>query len=145
MAGTFHQASLLDQAAMLSRRVDDWRQANARDPSTRAATLARVDRIAWLLDSAIVVPGIERRVGIDALLGAVPIAGDVAGGLLGCWIVGEAYRVGAPAGLIGRMLANLATDTAIGVIPIAGDILDAGWKANRRNAELLREWLTRQR
>jgi hypothetical protein len=145
MSSAFQQTSLLDHLAVLARRLGERRRANGRDPSVRAATLARVDRIAWVLDSAIVIPGIDRRVGVDALLGVVPVAGDVAGGLLGCWILIEAYNVGAPAELIARMAGNLVADTAIGAIPIAGDLLDAGWKANKRNAELLRDWLERQR
>jgi len=88
-----------------------------------------------------VIPGLGRRIGIDALLGVVPVVGDVAGGALGGWIVYEAWRLGAPPRLIAKMLANLAVDTGVGAIPIAGDIFDAAWKANRRNAELLRDWL----
>lgn len=145
MPGAFRQATVLDQAAGLARRLAARRRANGRDPAARAAALERVERIAWLLDGAIVIPGTGRRVGLDALLGLVPVAGDLAGGLLGGWIVCEAFRLGAPAGLIARMLGNLAIDTGLGAIPLAGDVFDAAWKANRRNADLLRDWLATQR
>jgi hypothetical protein len=103
----------------------------------------RVEQLAWLLDNSIVIPGIGRRIGIDALLGIIPVVGDIAGGALGGWIVYEAWRLGAPARVIAKMLGNLAIDTGVGAIPIAGDVFDAAWKANRRNADLLRDWLAK--
>lgn len=123
------------------RALRRWRDAIRNDPAQRAATLRRVDRLAWLMDSAIVVPVLNRRIGIDAIIGALPVAGDVAGAAVGFWIVLEAWRIGAPPRLLARMLANIAVDTGLGAVPIAGDIFDAAWKSNRRNAVLLRTWL----
>lgn len=123
------------------RALRRWRDAIRNDPAQRAATLRRVDRLAWLMDSAIVVPVLNRRIGIDAIIGALPVAGDVAGAAVGLWIVLEAWRIGAPPRLLARMLANIAVDTGLGAVPIAGDIFDAAWKSNRRNAVLLRTWL----
>lgn len=111
------------------------------DRFARQAALRRVEGLAWLLDSAIVVPGLQRRIGLDALLGLVPVVGDALGGMLGAWIVLEAWRLGAPLRVIARMIGNLAIDTGVGAVPIAGDLFDAAWAANRRNAALLREWL----
>jgi hypothetical protein len=141
MRTTVDAGALFDHVSLAARRIAEWRRANGRDPSLRAQSLRRVDRLAWLLDNAIVVPGLGRRIGIDALLGVVPIVGDVASSALGSWIVFEAWRLGAPARVIAKMLGNLAIDTGIGAIPLAGDVFDAAWKANRRNAELLRDWL----
>lgn len=120
-----------------------WRRREAvrNDPAQREATLRRVDRLAWLMDSAIAIPVLNRRVGIDAILGAIPIVGDLAGAAVGLWIVLEAWRIGAPPRVLARMLANIAIDTGLGSVPIAGDIFDVAWKSNRRNAALLRTWL----
>lgn len=141
MRTTIEPAALFGQVALAARRLAEWRRANGQDPALRAQGLRRVERLAWLLDNAIVIPGIGRRIGIDALLGIVPVVGDVATSALGGWIVYEAWRLGAPLPLIARMLGNLAIDTGIGAIPIAGDVFDAAWKANQRNAVLLRDWL----
>jgi hypothetical protein len=35
------------------------------------------------------------------------------------------------------MGGNVLLDMAIGTIPVLGDVFDVGWKANRRNADLL--------
>jgi hypothetical protein len=141
MRTTVDAGALFDHVSLAARRIAEWRRANGRDPLLRAQSLRRVDRLAWLLDNAIVVPGLGRQIGIDALLGVVPIVGDVASSALGSWILFEAWRLGAPARVIAKMLGNLAIDTGIGAIPLAGDVFDAAWKANRRNAELLRDWL----
>ncbi|WP_409564324.1 DUF4112 domain-containing protein [Methylobacterium sp. J-076] len=107
------------------------------------ASLARLETLAHLMDSAFVIPGINRRVGFDALIGLVPLVGDVAGMVISSFIVYEARRLGAPRWLVGRMALNVAFDGVIGAVPLAGDIFDAAFKANRRNVRLLRRWMER--
>lgn len=105
---------------------------------------ARFARMSWLLDNAFLIPGTTIRVGIEPLLGLVPGVGDLAGKGLSLYLVYEAARVGAPPGLIARMLGNVAIDLAIGAVPIAGDVADVFWRANRRNFRLFEDWLARQ-
>lgn len=107
----------------------------------REATLLRLEAFAHLMDTAFVIPGINRRVGLDALIGLVPVVGDVAGMLLSSYIVYEARRLGVPRWLIARMALNVAFDGVVGAVPLAGDIFDAAFKANRRNVRLLRRHL----
>ncbi|AWN34843.1 DUF4112 domain-containing protein [Methylobacterium radiodurans] len=107
------------------------------------ASLVRLEALAHLLDSAFLIPGINRRVGVEAVIGLVPIIGDIAGMAISSYIVYEARRLGAPRWLIGRMALNVAFDGAVGVVPLAGDLFDAAFKANRRNVRLLRRWLER--
>jgi len=109
----------------------------------REASLARLETLAHLMDSAFVIPGINRRVGFDALIGLVPLVGDVAGMVISSFIVYEARRLGAPRWLIGRMALNVAFDGVVGAVPLAGDIFAAAFKANRRNVRLLRRWMER--
>lgn len=97
---------------------------------------ARVEALAWLLDSAIRLPG-GFRIGLDALIGLVPVVGDAAGALLSAYIVREAARLGAPPSLLLRMAFNVLLEGLVGAIPLLGDLFDAAWKANRRNAALL--------
>lgn len=100
--------------------------------------MRRLERLATLLDSAIVIPGTGLRFGIDALLGLFPGGGDVVGAALSGYIVYESWRLGVPKAALARMIANVAADTVLGAVPIAGDLFDAAWKANLRNIEILR-------
>jgi hypothetical protein len=83
------------------------------------------------------VPGTPVRIGIDPLLGIVPVAGDVLAGLLSLYVVAEAVRLGVSTATLVRMLANVAVDVAGGSIPVVGDLFDVAWKANARNADLV--------
>jgi hypothetical protein len=94
-----------------------------------------------VLDDAVRIPGTRFRVGLDPVLGLLPGAGDVLGGLLTGGVVVEAARLGVPGPTLVRMLGNLALDALAGLIPGVGDLVDAGWKANRRNLELLEDHL----
>lgn len=113
---------------------------NSPPETARAAALARARRLARLTDSAIRVPGTPIRVGLDALIGLVPGAGDVLGALIALYLPWTALRLGAPRALIGRMLANVALDLVAGAVPILGDIADVALRANTRNLELLEQW-----
>lgn len=99
--------------------------------------LRRLRRLSELLDSAVRVPGTDRRVGLDALVGLVPGVGDALTALVSLLVVAEGYRLGASRLTLLRMLANVAVDYAVGSVPLAGDLFDAAWKANERNVRLL--------
>ena len=107
------------------------------------ASLRRLEHLAHLMDTAFLIPGLNRRVGLDAVIGLVPVVGDIAGVAIASYIVYEAKRLGAPRWLILRMAANVALDGVVGAVPLAGDLLDAAFKANRRNVRLLRRHLER--
>ena len=104
-----------------------------------------VRRLARLLDDSIPIPGTSWRIGLDPLLGLVPGLGDVASAVLAAYPLLVAARLGAPPAVLARILGNVALDAAAGSIPVLGDLLDAGYKANVRNARLLEEWLARPR
>ncbi len=103
------------------------------------ARLKRLDRLAWILDNSIPVPGTSLRIGIDGLIGLVPGIGDALGALLSSYIVAQAAHGGAPSSLILRMALNVVVESFIGLVPIVGDLFDFGYKANARNVRLLRE------
>lgn len=109
----------------------------------RAATRARLEKLAWLLDGALVVPGTEIRVGLDALIGLVPGVGDVVAAALSSYLIFEARRLGAPKHVILRMVWNLGLDTVLGAVPVVGDVFDVAWRANLKNLRLLEDYLDR--
>jgi hypothetical protein len=102
----------------------------------QAAVRARLKRLAWLLDSAIPLPG-GYRIGLDGLIGLVPGLGDVVAALLSSYIVVEAARLRVPASVLLRMGLNVALELIIGALPVAGDLFDFAFKANERNVRLL--------
>ena len=106
----------------------------------RSRRLAELDRLAWLMDRVIPLP-IIGGVGLDALLGLFPIAGDTASLAISSIIIVRAAQIGAPPELIGRLIAILILDYLVGFIPLVGDVVDAGYKANVRSVELLRNWI----
>jgi Domain of unknown function (DUF4112) len=111
---------------------------------SRADSLARITALPKLLDSAFVIPGLNRRVGFDAIIGLIPGIGDAVSTLLASYIIWEARQLGLPRWKIARMIGNVAVDTAIGAIPVAGDAFDLFFKANERNLRIVHEHLKRR-
>lgn len=107
----------------------------------QAQLRARLNRLAWLLDSSIPIPGTRFSIGLDALIGLVPVAGDLAGVLLSGYILEEAVALGVPRSILARMALNVAVEGLAGMIPFAGDVFDAAFKANQRNVRLLNAYL----
>jgi uncharacterized protein DUF4112 len=110
---------------------------------SRREALQRLDFLATLLDSAILIPGTNIRFGADAVIGLVPGIGDAVTTALSAWIVYEAHRLGVPRRMLARMIGNVALDGLFGAVPLIGDVFDVMWRANRRNLRLLREHLKR--
>lgn len=105
------------------------------------AALARTRTMARLLDEAVAIPGIGYRVGLDPLLSIAPVSGDAAGAALSLYIIAEATRLGVPPKTLLKMVANVALDTLGGSVPVLGTLVDAAWKANKRNVSLLEDHL----
>ncbi len=99
--------------------------------------LTVVRGLAKLLDEAITIPGTNRKIGLDAILGLIPGVGDIGSSAVGGYILLVASKMGVPPVVLWRMLLNLGIDAMIGLIPFAGDLLDIGFKANTKNAKLL--------
>jgi hypothetical protein len=111
---------------------------------TREQRLKRLEAIARLLDVAFILPGTNIRYGIDGIIGLIPVVGDIIATGLSLWLVHEARALGAPWHVTARMLGNVAFQGAVGMVPVAGDAIDVLFRANMRNARLLRSWLEKQ-
>jgi Domain of unknown function (DUF4112) len=113
------------------------------DTSTQQS-LERLEALAKLMDSAFLVPGTNIRMGLDAIIGLVPVVGDLVSGAISSYLIWEARRLGASRWVIGRMAANTLIDTTFGVIPILGDAFDVLFRSNMKNLALLRRHLTKK-
>lgn len=100
-------------------------------------TRQRADRLSRLLDESFSVPLIKLRLGWDAIIGVVPVFGDLLGALISVTFVWQAWRVKAPFGLLVRMSLNILVEILVGAVPVLGDLFDVFWKANRKNYQLL--------
>jgi Domain of unknown function (DUF4112) len=99
-----------------------------------------IDRVARLMDSAVRLP-IIGAVGLDALLGLVPFVGDATSAAVALSLVARSLKYGLPREIVTKMLANVLLDFVLGAIPLVGDLADIWFRANVRNAALLREYL----
>ena len=122
----------------------DFGSANPFGNLSREQRLARLEAMAKLLDVAFILPGTNIRYGIDGIIGLIPVVGDIIAAALSLWLVREARALGAPWHITARMLGNVAIQGVVGAVPVAGDAFDVLFRANMRNARLLRRWLDRQ-
>ncbi|TAJ52503.1 MAG: DUF4112 domain-containing protein [Nevskiaceae bacterium] len=100
-------------------------------------SLQRVEKLAYWLDEFITIPGTRFKIGLESLVGMIPVVGDFAGLVMGGYVVVEAHRLGAPNELKLRMIRNVALDGAIGLVPVLGDFFDFAYRSNRRNVQML--------
>ena len=110
--------------------------------SVDRAAVRRMRAVAYLLDESIRVPGTNFRIGVDPLIGALPVAGDMVSAGFSLYILLESARLGVSYRTLFKMVANVSLDVAGGSVPYLGELFDAVWKANRRNIELVLEDLT---
>ncbi len=92
-------------------------------------------------DNALRIPGTKLRVGLDSMMGLLPLGGDIIGIILSCYILFHAIQLQLPKAILMQMVVNAIIDGAGGVIPVFGDLFDTVWKANTRNVDLLEAYL----
>ncbi len=107
--------------------------------------MARLDALATLLDSQFRIPGTNIRFGLDGIIGLVPYLGDMAGFVISGLLMRLMLRRGAGPVLMLRMLGNFVLDALVGIVPVVGDLFDFGFKANRRNVALLKNYYAEDR
>ncbi|TNE65082.1 MAG: DUF4112 domain-containing protein [Bacteroidetes bacterium] len=110
------------------------------DITEPADDIVRLEVIADWMDSRFRIPGTQIRFGLDALIGLVPYAGDIIGFCLSGLLFSVLMKRGAGPLVLLRMMGNLVIDALAGSIPLLGDLFDVGFKANRRNVDLLRQY-----
>ncbi|KAK4123983.1 hypothetical protein N657DRAFT_645599 [Parathielavia appendiculata] len=82
--------------------------------------------------------------GWSAFIGLIPVIGDAIDLLVALSLIKKAAKVdgGLPKRLYSMMFTNIMLDFAVGFVPILGDLADAWFRANTRNAWLLDAYLT---
>lgn len=111
-----------------------------RDP---ASVRQRVEALERLLEGLFHVPVLNRRVGLDAIVGLVPVAGDTIAALIGLYLVWEARNLGMGKWQLARMLGHVGADWLLGAVPVAGDLIDFFYRSNSRNLKIVRRHLDR--
>ena len=102
--------------------------------------LKQAQDIANLLDMAVKIPFIGVRIGLDFLVGLIPVLGDTIMLLASLRIVHLADKINVPTDIRKLMLRNALLDYGLGFIPIVGDIVDVFYKANIKNVRLMERW-----
>lgn len=99
-----------------------------------------LEKYSKVLDSSIKIPGTEKSIGIDPIIGLIPVVGDLAGYAFSVMLIYYSIKHGASKRVLMKMLGNTALDATIGIIPIVGTIFDFAYKANERNLKLFKEY-----
>lgn len=106
--------------------------------------LARMRKLAWRMDALFYIPGTNISVGLDNIVGLIPVVGDALTALPSLWLINRARKLGASPGTLAYMVLNTVIDFAIGVVPIIGDIFDVLYNANIRNYRALERNLNKK-
>ena len=109
-----------------------------RDP---ASVRRRLEAMETMLERAFTIPGINRQVGVDAIVGLIPVVGDLVTTAMGAWLIWEGRNLGMSKFHLARMAGNVGVDTLIGAIPFAGDLFDFVFRSNSRNLRIIKRWL----
>jgi hypothetical protein len=96
------------------------------------------------MDSLFAIPGTRIRLGVDSLLGLVPVVGDIASQAVAAYLIWEARKLGVPKFTLWRMVGNTLIDTVVGAVPFVGDAFDVAFRANMKNLRLLQRHLEKQ-
>lgn len=109
-----------------------------RDP---ASVRKRLEAMEGLLERAFVVPGINRPVGLDAIVGLIPVVGDLIAASMGAWLLWEARNLGMSKFQLARMAGHIGVDSLLGAVPVVGDLFDFAYRSNTKNLKIIKRYL----
>lgn len=114
------------------------------DPVQAPKALLQAQKLANLTDSKIRIPFLGIRLGLDFLVGLIPVVGDIIMVAVSLSIVGMAKSIRVPKALRIAMLKNIAIDFLLGLIPFIGDVVDLFYKSNQKNVRIMEKWWVSQ-
>ncbi len=106
-----------------------------------ASVRRRIEAMEKLLENSFTLPGVNYRIGLDSIVGLVPVIGDFVTAAMGMWLVWEAKNLGLSKWKLWRMTGNVAFDTAVGAIPVLGDAFDFLFRSNTKNLKIVKRHL----
>ena len=106
-----------------------------------AAVRRRIEAMEKLLEGLFVIPGINRRVGLDVLLDFIPVGGSVIAAIMGSYLAWEARNLGMPKHAYLRIAGNIGVDALMGAIPLVGAVPDFFFRSNTRNLKIIKRHL----
>lgn len=101
----------------------------------------RIEAMEMLLERSFRIPGINYPVGLDSLVGLVPVLGDIVTTAMGAYIVWEARNLDMPKWKLWRMAGNVGFDALLGLVPLVGDAADFLFRSNSRNLKIVKRHL----
>ncbi|QNM83619.1 DUF4112 domain-containing protein [Sphingomonas sabuli] len=113
----------------------------ANDP---ASVRGRVEALEKVMERLVVVPGINRPVGLDVLLDFVPVVGPTAAAAIGAYLAWEARNLGMSKWTMARMGGNVGVDWMLGLIPFVGAVPDFFFRSNTRNLRMIKRHLDKK-
>lgn len=105
------------------------------------AVRRRIEAMEKLLEGLFVIPGINRRVGLDVLLDFIPVGGSVIAAIMGSYLAWEARNLGMPKHAYLRIAGNIGVDALMGAIPLVGAVPDFFFRSNTRNLKIIKKHL----
>jgi len=104
----------------------------------------RVEAMEMLLERSFRIPGVNLPIGLDSIIGLIPVLGDIITAAMGAYMVWEARNLGMSKWQLTRMAANVGIDTLLGAVPVAGDLFDFFWKSNTKNLRIIKRHLDKK-
>ncbi|APG63493.1 hypothetical protein LPB140_02370 [Sphingorhabdus lutea] len=120
------------------RQFAEAMPAMANDPQS---VRQRVEAMELLLERSFHIPGTKIPVGLDSIIGLIPVLGDLITAAMGAYMVWEARNLGMSKFQLTRMAANVGIDTVLGAIPFIGDAFDLLWRSNSKNLRIIKKHL----
>ena len=109
-----------------------------RDPQ---AVRERMEALERVLERMVVIPGLNRPVGLDVLLDFIPGVGPTIAAGLGAYLAWEAKNLGMSKWQLTRMGGNIGVDWLLGMIPFVGAVPDFFFRSNSRNLRMIKRHL----
>ena len=103
----------------------------------------RVEAMERVMEGLFVIPGTNRKVGMDVVLDLIPFAGSTIAAAIGGWMVWEARNIGMSKLQMARMFGNVGVDWALGMIPFVGAVPDFFFRSNTRNLRIIKRHLNK--
>ena len=111
-------------------------------PATDPASVRkRIEGLEHVLERMVVIPGINRPVGLDVILDFIPGVGPTVAAALGSYLAWEARNLGMSKWQVSRMAGNIGVDWLLGLIPFVGAIPDFFFRSNTRNLRIIKRHL----